>query len=202
MTEGQNWFIVWIVIARTAILIGLCLEYGARLDTSHSVQHTSRFTLYASRCAAAILLVGWISVVPIGVASIDAYTRTRLASDPAAPAVDLIRSEGGNRSSTIVFAAPRIFRRLYPLARSVGDVTLLPVDKYVPEEVRLVWLSEIAARGPFWLVAEEGDPETRQQSLDAEVWVSDHACKVDTRQAGSAQVSRFVGLRGASGQCP
>ena len=183
MLEGQHWFIAWLVIMRTAILIALCLEYVVRL---------SPIAYRLSPIATAILVIGWISVVPIGIASISAYTQTRLAADPAATSIDLIRASS-SQSGTIVFAAPRIFRRLYPAARSIGDPVLLPTARHTPEEVRMSWLDEIATRGPFWFIADEGDADTRQENLDAEAWVSDRACKVATMLTGSARVSRFVG---------
>jgi hypothetical protein len=177
--------LLWIILVRTAILIALCLEYAALLFP--------RATARLSRVAAAVLTAGWISVLPTGIAFIDTYTRTQLAADPAAPAVYLIRDGDNRPDKTIVFAAARIFRRLYPLARSTGDTLLLPLAEHVPEDVRLAWLAEQVARGSFWFIADEGDPGTRAENLAAESWLSEHACKVETQIAGSARVSRFIG---------
>jgi len=178
--------LLWIILTRTAILIALCLEYAAILFP--------RAAARLPRIAQAILLAGWVSVVPMTVVLIDTYTRTQLAADPAALAVHLIRDSDSRSDKTIVFAAARIFRRLYPLARPVGDTLLLPLAEHVPEDVRLAWLDELTARGPFWFIADEGDAGTRAENLAAESWLSEHACKVNTQVAGSARVSRFVGM--------
>jgi hypothetical protein len=183
--QEPNYFLMWLIIARTAILIALCLEYAALLFP--------RTAAHLPRAAAVILAAGWISVVPMSALLIDTYMRSQLAADPSAPAVDLIRDSGGGPNKTIVFAASRIFRRLYPLARSAGDTLLLPLAKHVPEDVRLAWLDELAARGPFWLIADESDPGSLDENREAEAWVSRYACKVDTQIAGSARVSRFIG---------
>ncbi len=190
--EDQNWFIAWIVIARTVVLIALSLEYFQEMCDSRILHPAPRFAFHASRVAAAMLLIGWISVGPVSVLSVHAYTQARFVADPAAPAINLIRA-GGDAEKPIVLASPRIFRRLYPFARSVGNAVLLPVAKHTPEEARESWLNEIAAHGPFWFIADEGDPETQEDNRQAEAWVSDRACKVESTVAGSARVSRFVG---------
>jgi hypothetical protein len=91
----------------------------------------------------------------------------------------------------------RVYRRLSPAARSVGETLLLPIVKHVPEEVRAQWLADLTARGPLWFIADEGDPESVAENRQAHAFVSEHACKVDTQWGGSALVSRFVGRNGA-----
>jgi hypothetical protein len=119
----------------------------------------------------------------------------RLANDPATPAIDLIANSGpGNKA--IVMSSNRVYRRLSPAARPIGETLLLPIAKHVPEEVRAQWLDDLTARGPFWFIADEGDPESVEENRKAHVFVSEHVCKVDTQWGGSALVSRFVGRNG------
>ena len=77
---------------------------------------------------------------------------------------------------------------------------LLPLAKHVPEDVRLTWLDDVTARGPFWFIADESDLQTLSLNRQAEEWLSEHACKVDTQVAGSARVSRFIGAQGEIGR--
>ena len=74
-----NWFMAWMIITRTAILIALCLEY-ARFLFPH-------LTTRLSRVAVGIAIAGWITVVPASAVLIDWYSQTYLAADPSAPAV-------------------------------------------------------------------------------------------------------------------
>jgi len=187
--EAPNGFIVWIILARTAILIVLCLEYAALMWPHTRVQRVF------SRTAAIALTVVWISVLPAGVVLLNTYTQVRLANDPATPAIDLI-ANSGPKSKTIVMSSNRVYRRLSPAARPVGETLLLPIAKHVPEEVRAQWLADLTARGPFWFIADEGDPESLDENRVAHAFVSKQVCKVDTQWGGSALVSRFVGRNG------
>ena len=187
--EAPNWFIVWIILARTTILVILCLEYTALMAPRLRVRQA------CSRTAAVALTIVWISVVPASMALLNTYTQVRLANDPATPAIDLIANSGpGNKA--IVMSSNRVYRRLSPAARPIGETLLLPIAKHVPEEVRAQWLDDLTARGPFWFIADEGDPESVEENRKAHVFVSEHVCKVDTQWGGSALVSRFVGRNG------
>ncbi|HLF26546.1 MAG TPA: hypothetical protein VJG32_09425 [Anaerolineae bacterium] len=183
-TQTPNYFLLWLTVTRTAIWIALCLEYAARLFP--------RAAARLPRAAQAILIASWLSVAPVSVLLIDTYTRNQLAADPAAPALYLIRDRD-SAGKTIVLATSRIFRRLYPLAQRVGETLLLPSANHVPPDVRLAWLNQLAARGPFWFVADESDAGALDENRQAEAWVAEHTCKVETQIAGSARVSRFVG---------
>jgi hypothetical protein len=188
--EAPNGSLVWIILARTAILIVLCLEYAALMSPRARLQRAF------SRTAAIALTAVWITVLPAGVALLNTYTQVRLANDPATPAIDLIANSGSG-AKTIVMSSNRVYRRLSPAARPVGETLLLPIAKHVPEEVRAQWLADLSARGPFWFIADEGDPESVDENRAAHAFVSNHACEVDTQWGGSALVSRFVGRNGA-----
>ena len=187
--EAPNWFIVWIILARTTILIVLCLEYAALMWPRPRVQRA------LSRSAAVALTIVWISVLPASVALLNTYTQVRLANDPATPATELIANSGPG-PKTIVMSSNRVYRRLSPAARPVGETLLLPIVKHVPEDVRIQWLNDLAARGPFWFIADEGDPESVDENRAAHAFVSQHVCTVDTQWGGSALVSRYVGRTG------
>jgi len=187
--EAPNWFIVWIILARTTILIVLCLEYAALMWPRPRVQRA------LSRSAAVALTIVWISVLPASVALLNTYTQVRLANDPATPATELIANSGPGHK-TIVMSSNRVYRRLSPAARPVGETLLLPIVKHVPEDVRIQWLNDLAARGPFWFIADEGDPESVDENRAAHAFVSQHVCTVDTQWGGSALVSRYVGRTG------
>jgi hypothetical protein len=191
--DGSAWFITWLVIVRTATLLALSLEHASGM-IRNSAQPSPRLASRLTRVSTGILIAGWLTVLPAGIAAVNVYTQTRLDTDPATPALALIQATSGSANRTIVFAVPRLFRRLYPLAHVAGEVWLLPSDRHVPEPHRVTWLNGLAARGPFWFVADEGDPGTHQENLDAEAWVSNQACKVDTQIAGSTRVSRFVSI--------
>ena len=187
--EAPNWFIVWIILARTTILIVLCLEYAALMWPRPRVQRA------LSRSAAVALTIVWISVLPASVALLNTYTQVRLANDPATPAAELIANSGPGHK-TIVMSSNRVYRRLSPAARPVGETLLLPIVKHVPEDVRIQWLNDLAARGPFWFIADEGDPESVDENRAAQAFVSQQVCTVDTQWGGSALVSRYVGRTG------
>ncbi len=187
--EAPSWFTAWVILARTVVLIGLCLEYAALIWLRPRMQRTF------SRIAAIGLIAAWVSVLPAGVALLNTYTQVRLANDPATPAIDLI-AYSDNGPKTIVMSSNRVYRRLSPAARVVGETLLFPIAKHVPDEIRSQWLNDLAARGPFWFIADEGDPESVDENRAAHAFVSEHVCKVDTQWGGSALVSRFVGRIG------
>ena len=80
--ENQNWFIVWLVLVRTAILIALCVEYAAQVFP--------RVNRAAWRTGNAVLIIGWLSVLPVSLFAVNAYTTTTLQADAALPGLDLI----------------------------------------------------------------------------------------------------------------
>jgi hypothetical protein len=182
MLDGQEWFIAWLIIIRTIVLVVLTLEFAAYLF--------SNLTRYAALATRYTLLICWLTVPIVGLAAINSYTQTRLAADPALPAVELIRDQN-KAHAPIVFAGTKIYRRLYAAAQPLSEVLLLPGSKHVPEEVRAQWLIDQLALGPFWLIADEGDPETRDENRQAAEWVSQRACPIDSTAAGAGRVTRF-----------
>ncbi len=182
-----NWFTTWTIVARTAILGVLCLEYMAVLFP--------RPRRAFQRTGAIVMAAGWLSVVPALTMMMNTYTRQTLEHDTATPAIDLIaQSQPGNK--TIVLATVQLYRRLYPAARLVGETWQLPLSKHVPEQERMQWVNNLTARGPFWFMADQGDPEDLDNNNGSDQWLSQQACKVDTQWGGSALVSRFVGRNG------
>lgn len=189
--ENQNWFIAWLVLGRTAILIALCVEYAAQVfpRVSRAAWHTGH----------AVLIMGWLSVLPVSLLAVNAYTTTTLQADAALPGLDIIRDQSHDRTTPIAFGQTRLFRRLYPAARDLGEPTLLPIFKHTPEEARLDWLRSIGSGGSFWFITDQGDPTTADENQQAETWMTEHACRVDSNNAGSARVSRFIVPTGATG---
>ncbi len=190
MMDGQNWFIAWLIIVRTIVLIALTLEFSAQLF--------SRITPGALRITRYSLLICWLTVPFVGLAALNGYTQSRLAADPATPAINFVR-EQPHDGTPIVFAGVKLYRRLYPEARPLGEVLLLPGAKYVPEDMRVPWLNDLTVRGPFWFVSETNNPDTANDDQQAETWMTEHACRVDSHNAGSARVSRFIGPLNATG---
>jgi len=189
--ENQNWFIVWLVLVRTAILIALCVEYAAQVFP--------RVNRAAWRTGNAVLIIGWLSVLPVSLFAVNAYTTTTLQADAALPGLDLISDQSRDRTMPIAFGQTRLFRRLYPAARNLGEPTLLPIFKHTPEEARLDWLRSIGTGGPFWFITDQGDPTIADENQQAETWMTDHACRVDQTNAGAARVSRFIAPLNATG---
>jgi hypothetical protein len=183
MLDGQTWFLAWLIVVRTVVLIALTVEFAANLFL-RVTRHASLITRYA-------LLFCWFTVPVVGVAAVNAYSQTRITADPAAPAIDLVR-EQKHDTAPLVFADTKLYRRLYAATRPSGEVLLLPGSKYVPEDVRVKWLNDLTARGPFWLIADEGDPATSDENVKAEQWVIDHACPIDSASAGTGRVMRFA----------
>jgi hypothetical protein len=185
--QPPNIFLGWMIIARTIVLVALSLEFAA--------VPFSKFSVSFKRIGTVVLIAGWISVIPAGIFLINDYRQTRLAEEPAAPVIDIIHNS--TAGYPIVFADNRTFRRLYSSVHALAETLSLPPDKHVPEDVRVKWLADLATRGPFWLITDVSDPETTEINRQADHWVSDHACKVDTQWAGGALISRLVGAGAA-----
>jgi hypothetical protein len=183
MLDGQTWFLTWLIVVRTIVLIALSVEFAANLF--------SRVTRRAALMTRYILLFCWFTVPVVGVAAVNGYSQARVAADPATPAIDLVRVQKHD-AAPLVFADTKLYRRLYAAAQPLGEALLLPGSKYVPEDVRVKWLNDLTARGPFWLIADEGDPDTREDNLKTEQWVIDHACPIDSASAGTGRVMRFA----------
>jgi hypothetical protein len=185
MMDSQTWFLTWLIIVRTIVLIILTIEFAAQIF-SRLAPRALRVTRYA-------LLLSWLTVPVVGVAAINGYTQARLAADPAAPAIELVRAQKHD-TAPLVFAETKLYRRLYPAAQPLGEVLLLPGNKHVPEDVRVQWLADLAARGPFWLIADEGTPDTSEDNHQTEKWVIDHACPIDSTTAGAGRIMRFTSV--------
>jgi hypothetical protein len=183
MMEGQTWFLAWLIIVRTLVLIALIVEFAAGLFFP--------ITHYLSRMARYVMVACWLTVPIVSVAAVSSYSQARVAADPATPAITLVR-EQKHDAAPVVFADTKLYRRLYAAVRSFGEVLLLPGNKHVPEDVRVKWLDDLLQQGFFWLITDEGDPDTRPESLKAEQWVTDHACLIDSTSAGAARVLRFT----------
>jgi hypothetical protein len=185
-TARPDAYMIWLIITRTAIIIALCFEYARILFP--------RLPRILSHGSLAVVIAGWISVVPVGIALVSSHAQMQMAADPANPAIELIANSNA-KIKTIVFASSQTFRRLYPLLRTESDTLTLPPADLVPEDTRAAWLRDLAARGPFWFIADEGSTAAiREEGRTADAWLSNHACKVDTQWAGKTRVSRFVEL--------
>lgn len=181
--DGQTWFLTWLIIIRTIVLIALALEMAVMLFP--------RSTHYASLVTRYSLLMCWLTVPVVGVAAVNGYIQARVAADPARPAIDLVRAQKHD-PAPLVFADTKLYRRLYTAAQPLGEVLLLPGNKHVPEDVRVKWLNDLTARGSLWLIADEGDPATSDENVKTEQWVTDHACPIDSTLAGTGRVTRFT----------
>jgi hypothetical protein len=183
MLDGQTWFLTWLIVVRTIVLIVLIVEFAAHLFL--------RVTRYSSRITRYTLLFCWLTVPVVSVAAVNGYIQARVAADPATPAIDRVREQKRD-TAPLVFADTQLYRRLYAAAQPLGEVLLLPGSKYVPEDVRVKWLNDLTARGPFWLIADAGDPATGDENAKAEQWVTNHACPIDSIYAGAGRVTRFT----------
>ena len=183
MMEGQTWFLAWLIVVRTVALIVLIVEFAANLF-SHVTRYSSLMTRYT-------LLLCWLTVPIVGVAAVNGYVQARVAADPVSPALEFVREQKYD-NAPLVFVGTQLYRRLYTAAQPLGEVLLLPGTKHVPEDVRGPWLNDLIAHGPFWLIADEGDPATRDENLKAEQWVIAHACPIDSMSAGAGRVTRFT----------
>ena len=143
-------------------------------------------TRYALRMTRYALLLCWLTVPLVASAAVSGYTQARLASDPVTPALELVREQKQD-TAPLVFASTKLYRRLYAATQPLGEVLLLPGDKHVPENVRVRWLNELTARGPFWLLGDEGDPDTREENLQTEQWVIDRACPIVSASVGAGR---------------
>ncbi len=179
MMDGQTWFLSWLIIVRTIVLIALIIEFAVNLFPSIA-RYSLRITRYA-------LLLCWLTVPCVAIAAVNSYTQARLAVDPAMPAIEWVRAQNP-AAAPLVFAGTKPYRRLYAAAQPLGEVLLLPGAKHVPEEVRAQWLNDLLARGPFWLIADEGDPDTRDEDVKTEQWVIDRACPIASASAGAGRV--------------
>jgi hypothetical protein len=184
--DGRDWFIAWLVIARTAVLIALCFEYAALIFPPFSIR--------LARLATVIAVITGLSVAPIGIAAVNTYSQTQITLNPATPALDFIRAQSKLSTPLIVFAEAYTSRSLYAAARQVGDVWVVPDPEKVPEDRRVSWLDSLTAQGWVWFIADESDPAWRDEDTAREQWMSAQSCKVDTQLVGSARISRFVGL--------
>ena len=146
------------IITRTIVLVALSLEFAA--------VPFAKFSVSFKRIGTVVLVAGWISVIPAGIFLINDYRQTRLAEEPVAPVIDLIHNSGVGYP--IVFADNRTFRRLYSSVHSLAETLSLPPAKHVPEDVRVKWLADLAARGPFWLITDVSDPETTESNRQAD----------------------------------
>lgn len=183
MMDGQTWFLTWLIIVRTVILIVLIVEFAVNLFPAIT-RNALRVTRYT-------LLLCWLTVPYVAVAAVNSYTQARLFADPTMPAIELVR-EQKHDTAPLVFAGTKPYRRLYAAAQPLSEVLLLPSAKHVPEEVRAQWLNELLARGPFWLIVDEDTLDTRDEDLKTEQWVIDRACPIAANTAGAGRVLHFT----------
>jgi hypothetical protein len=154
----EHWIMWGTVLARTALLILLMVEFLAQIWPNvvmgQRVQRASAVLAWSVMLAA---LVGTLVAAP---RAANAYVERRLAEHPCREAIAYLREEAGWPNHTILTQQTEVWRDLYPWLRTAYTIHVL--DGYSPDrppsDVVLERLQELAPPGEFWWIDRDDAP--------------------------------------------
>ncbi len=128
MFPDEHWFLAAIVVARTAFLLMLCLEYGAIFFSLSS----RRFVLWRRRVFAGLLALMLVGSCPAAYRLSQAYYSAGYHKEEYRPAIDFLRTQTRClalrkcQAPLLIVADQDLYRRFYPFLRN--DLALCLAD--------------------------------------------------------------------------
>jgi Glycosyltransferase family 87 len=132
LLPDQTWLLTGAVLARTALLILLAVEYGRMALASPISRRWSR-----RLCVGAAALLGILGLVAMPFAY-NAYYQNRLATSPYRPVVETLRADAASGARVIVggdepSGVQGVFDATYPFLQARFDVTSVQTDWWFPD---------------------------------------------------------------------
>jgi hypothetical protein len=153
---NQSWLLAGAVLARTALLIVLAVEYGMIALSQPIPDRLSRRLCF--RAAALLAILGLVAV-PF---AYDAYYQNRLAASPHRAVIETLEMEAATGARIVIggdepSGAQGVFDATYPFLQRRFEVTSVQTDWWFPEwEPRME--DRVAGHGQTWLYAPAGSP--------------------------------------------
>ncbi len=159
----ERWFLAAIVIARSALLLLLCLEYGAIFFSLTS----TRFALWRRRMLVGLLALMLVGGCPAAYRLSQAYYFAAYEREEQRPAIDFLRIQARSAESPLLILTDQgFYRRFYPFLRR--DLSLYLVDSAL-----LGWQGRLdeamAGRNEWWFW------QGGRQDSSVEGWLNDRA---------------------------
>lgn len=183
---GQAWFLVALILLRTAVTVLLTLEAVARALPAARAWHV----IQRVACPAALLIAG-TGAVALLVPAWQAYGAARLEAEPLAPLIESVRT-GGPPTDAIMVIQPGLLERLHPYLPGV-PIQLFPNAGGVPWQETGDWLA--ATLAPYervWLVYDAAGEPRAPLFEELREWLDENACSTLHGQYGSVWAGRYV----------
>jgi hypothetical protein len=155
----EHWIMVGTVLARTALLALLLVEFLGQIWPAVAIgQQMRRVSATASWAVVGLALAGAVLGTPRAAA---AYWDQQQAGHPCRAALDLLQAEAGWPNQTIVTQQPEVWRDLYPWLRHAYTFHVL--DGYIPDGDPA---AEVLARAnrfagqEFWWIERPDQPDS------------------------------------------
>ena len=196
LLPDEHWIMVGTVLARTALLVLLLVEFLTQIWPAARRITVQRAVAWAS--VAVMVAAAGAAIVGTPRAA-QAYWDRRWTEHPCQEAVTLLRDEAGGPNTLIVTQQTEVWRDLYPWLRD--DYTFAVLDGYTPEGDRA---DEALARAnayvnrEFWWISRDDAPysvtspaevyERYREQPDVRI--------LEERNAGACRLTRVIRLTG------
>jgi len=192
LLPGERWLMMTTVLARTALLILLVVDFvGQVWPTPLRRRHLQRAALGLS----ATVMAATLAVLILGAPrAAQAYQERRLAEHPCREAIEYLRTEAGGLTRTLAMEDAALWGELNPWLHTA--YTLVVVDGYNPDDrpaelVKAEKLAALRAQGEFWWVERSDAAATRRWSPAAANFLATPGVYTDdVQQLGACSLAR------------
>ena len=153
LLPDERWIMVTTVLARTALLILLAVDFAGQIwPASARGRQMQRVAWALSAAVMATVLVVMVAGAP---RAAQAYQERRLAEHPCREAITFLDAKKGGLTRTLAMDDTALWSELNPWLRTAYD--LVVVDGYNPDdrpaaEVRAEKLAALSQQGEFWWI--------------------------------------------------
>lgn len=192
LLPDERWLMVTTVLARTALLILLAVDFVGQIWPTPATAHRLRRGAVAlSGAVMAVTLVVMLLGAP---RAAQAYHERRLAEHPCRETIAYLRSEAGGLTHTLAMDDTALWSELNPWLHTA--YTLVVVDGYNPDDrpadrVKAEKLAALGVQGEFWWVERSDAANTGAWSPAAANFLATPGVYTgEVRQLGACAVAR------------
>jgi len=195
LLPDARWILVGTVLARTALLLLIAVEWlGQIWPQLPAGERMRRVATQLAGGVMAAMVVGVIAGAPVAA---QAYQDRRLAEHPCRAAIERWMAEADDVTPTIAMDDTALWGDLHPWLRTAYELVI--VDGYSPEDVPAVAvkadkLAAMARAGEFWWVERSTMPAGQWSPAAAQLASSPEIALLDEEQLGMCKVVRVLTL--------
>ncbi len=198
LLPDEHWIMTGTVLARTALLVLLLVEFVAQIWPRRT--HAATVQRAVAWASVAVMVVATVAALAGTPRAAQAYWDRRWAEHPCQAAVSLLRAEAGGPNTLIVTQQTEVWRDLYPWLRE--EYTFHVLDGYTPEgdraDATLARANEHVNTEFWWIARTDAPYSGTSPAVVLDRYREQPGVRIlEERAAGACRLMRVLRLDGA-----